>query len=105
MSDILDRIIAVKREEVRAAEQSAPLEELRLEASSRDIRDFVGALRAKHTAGLAAVIMFVFLLLTTLVFASIGILSASFAVVFKRGDPFGAIIGAGSALFSGVVEH
>jgi indole-3-glycerol phosphate synthase len=56
MSDILDRIIAVKREEVRAAEQSAPLEELRLEASSRDIRDFVGALRAKHAAGLAAVI-------------------------------------------------
>lgn len=54
MSDILDRIIAVKREEVRAAEQSAPLEELRLEASSRDIRDFVGALRAKHAAGLAA---------------------------------------------------
>jgi indole-3-glycerol phosphate synthase len=56
MSDILDRIIAVKREEVRAAEQSAPLEALRLEASSRDIRDFVGALRAKHAAGLAAVI-------------------------------------------------
>src|SRR5579872_5683860 len=56
MSDILDRIIAVKREEVRAAEQSAPLEDLRLEASSRDIRDFVGALRAKHAAGLAAVI-------------------------------------------------
>ncbi|MGF6791150.1 indole-3-glycerol phosphate synthase TrpC [Paraburkholderia sp. 35.1] len=56
MSDILDRIIAVKREEVRAAEQSVPLEELRLEASSRDLRDFVGALRAKHTAGLAAVI-------------------------------------------------
>ena len=50
MSDILDRIIAVKREEVRAAEQSAPLEELRLEASSRDIRDFVGALRAKAAA-------------------------------------------------------
>src|ERR1700761_1009325 len=56
MSDILDRIIAVKREEVRAAEQSAPLEELRLEASSRDIRDFVGALRAKHALGQAAVI-------------------------------------------------
>ena len=36
MSDILDRIIAVKREEIRAAEQSAPLEELRLEASARD---------------------------------------------------------------------
>ncbi|PMS20896.1 indole-3-glycerol phosphate synthase TrpC [Trinickia dabaoshanensis] len=56
MSDILDRIIAVKREEVRAAELSAPLEELRLEASSRDLRDFVGALRAKHEAGAAAVI-------------------------------------------------
>jgi indole-3-glycerol phosphate synthase len=56
MSDILERIIAVKREEVRAAELSAPLEELRLEASSRDLRDFVGALRAKHEAGKAAVI-------------------------------------------------
>ena len=56
MSDILERIIAVKREEVRAAELSAPLEELRLEASARDLRDFVGALRAKHAAGHAAVI-------------------------------------------------
>jgi ABC-2 type transport system permease protein len=43
-----------------------------------------------------------FLLLTTLVLASIGILSASFAMVFKRGDPLGMIIGTGSALFSGV---
>ena len=56
MSDILERIIAVKREEVRAAQLSAPLEELRLEASSRDVRDSVGALRAKHEAGAAAVI-------------------------------------------------
>ena len=54
MSDILDRIIAVKREEVRAAEQSAPLEELRLEASSRDLRDFVGALRAKVNGYISA---------------------------------------------------
>jgi len=43
-----------------------------------------------------------FLLLTTLVLASLGILSASFAMVFKRGDPFGIFLGAGSALFSGV---
>lgn len=43
-----------------------------------------------------------FLLLTTLVLSSIGILSASFAIVFKRGDPLGMIIGTGSALFSGV---
>jgi indole-3-glycerol phosphate synthase len=56
MSDILERIIAVKREEVRAAQQSVPLEELQLEASARDLRDFVGALRAKHAAGQAAVI-------------------------------------------------
>ncbi|WP_118184962.1 indole-3-glycerol phosphate synthase TrpC [Paraburkholderia phosphatilytica] len=56
MSDILERIIAVKREEVRVAEQSAPLEELRLAASAQDLRDFVGALRAKHELGEAAVI-------------------------------------------------
>ncbi|MEQ5839893.1 indole-3-glycerol phosphate synthase TrpC [Paraburkholderia acidicola] len=56
MSDILNRIIDVKRQEVRVAQQSAPLEELRLEASARDHRDFVGALRAKHAAGVPAVI-------------------------------------------------
>ena len=44
----------------------------------------------------------VFLLLTTVVLACLGILSASFAMVFKRGDPFGVFLGAGSALFSGV---
>ncbi len=43
-----------------------------------------------------------FLVLTTLVLACLGILSASFAMVFKRGDPFGLLLGAGSALFSGV---
>ena len=56
MSNILDKIISVKHEEVRAAQQSASIEELRLEASSRDLRDFVGALRAKHLDGRAAVI-------------------------------------------------
>jgi ABC-2 type transport system permease protein len=43
-----------------------------------------------------------FLLLTTVVLACLGILSASFAMVFKRGDPFAIFLGAGSALFSGV---
>jgi len=43
-----------------------------------------------------------FLVLTTLVLASLGILSASFAMVFKRGDPFAILLGAGTALFSGV---
>ena len=80
MSDILDRIIAVKREEIRAAEQSAPLEELRLEASSRDIRDFVGALRAKHTAGLAAVI------------SEVKKASPSKGVLRENFDPAGAVV-------------
>lgn len=44
----------------------------------------------------------VFLVLTTAVLACLGILSASFAMVFKRGDPFGIFLGTGSALFSGV---
>jgi len=44
-----------------------------------------------------------FLILMTLVLAAIGILSASFAMVFKRGDPFGLLIGITSTLFSGVL--
>lgn len=44
-----------------------------------------------------------FLVVTTLVLASVGIISASFAMVFKRGDPLALIIGTGSALFSGVL--
>ncbi|HMF58290.1 MAG TPA: ABC transporter permease [Pyrinomonadaceae bacterium] len=44
-----------------------------------------------------------FLVLTTMVLACVGILSASFTMVFKRGDPFGIILGTGSALFSGVL--
>jgi ABC-2 type transport system permease protein len=48
------------------------------------------------------VLAIAFLLLTTVVLACLGILSASFAMVFKRGDPFGLFLGAGSALFSGV---
>lgn len=44
----------------------------------------------------------IFLILTTMSLACIGILSASFAMVFKRGDPFAVLLGAGTALFSGV---
>jgi ABC-2 type transport system permease protein len=50
----------------------------------------------------SVILALVFLVLTTLVLASIGILSASFAMVFKRGDPFAILLGAGSAMFSGV---
>jgi ABC-2 type transport system permease protein len=44
----------------------------------------------------------VFLVSTTLVLASLGILSASFAIVFKRGDPFAILVATSSTLFSGV---
>lgn len=57
MSDILDKIVAVKREEIAAARAQRDLASLRREAEARtDVRDFVGALRAKITAGRAAVI-------------------------------------------------
>ena len=57
MSDILDRIIAVKREEVAAARQRVSLEAMRDDALSRVLtRDFEGALRRKVAAGRSAVI-------------------------------------------------
>ncbi|MCG1039004.1 MULTISPECIES: indole-3-glycerol phosphate synthase TrpC [Burkholderiaceae] len=58
MTDILDRIIAVKRDEIRAAQASAPLAALQLSAHARrgDLRDFVAALRAKHALGQPAII-------------------------------------------------
>ena len=57
MSDILDKIIAVKREEVAAAIKKMPLAAMREDAESRVLtRDFVGALRAKVAKGQAAVI-------------------------------------------------
>src|ERR1700722_15567222 len=56
MSDILERIIEVKRSEIRVAQERVSLEELRLQVSTRDSRDFVGALRAKHAEGKPAII-------------------------------------------------
>jgi indole-3-glycerol phosphate synthase len=57
MSDILDKIVAVKHQEVAAAQKRKPLELVRADAESRVLtRDFVGALRAKIAAGLPAVI-------------------------------------------------
>ena len=57
MSDILEKILAVKRDEVAAARQNRPLEALRGDAEKAAIpRDFIGALRAKISAGLPAVI-------------------------------------------------
>jgi len=57
MTDILDKIVAVKREEVAAAIQRKSLAAMRFDAESRVLtRDFVGALRAKIAAGQPAVI-------------------------------------------------
>jgi indole-3-glycerol phosphate synthase len=57
MADILDEIMAVKRQEVAAALKRKPLAVVRADAESRVLtRDFVGALRNKISAGQAAVI-------------------------------------------------
>ena len=57
MADILDKIVAVKREEIAAAKKKVPLEAMRADAESRVLtRDFEGALRRKIAAGKSAVI-------------------------------------------------
>ncbi|SFM80428.1 indole-3-glycerol phosphate synthase TrpC [Variovorax sp. OV329] len=57
MSDILNKIVAVKHEEVAAAKKRTSLESIRFDAESRVLtRDFVGALRSKIAAGQAGVI-------------------------------------------------
>ncbi len=61
MSDILQKIVAVKHQEIAAALPVRPLATVRAEAEARnrdlaDVRDFVGALRRKIEAGQAGVI-------------------------------------------------
>jgi len=57
MSDILDKIVAVKRDEISAARRQRDLPSLRRDAESLGgQRDFVAALRAKIAAGHAGVI-------------------------------------------------
>ncbi|MDP2064346.1 MAG: indole-3-glycerol phosphate synthase TrpC [Burkholderiaceae bacterium] len=57
MSDILEKIVAVKREEIAAAQKRVSLAAMRADAESRVLtRDFVGALRTKIAAGQLAVI-------------------------------------------------
>jgi len=57
MSDILSKIVAVKLEEIAAAQKRMPLAAMRADAESRVLtRDFEGALRRKIAAGRSAVI-------------------------------------------------
>jgi indole-3-glycerol phosphate synthase len=57
MSDILQKILAVKREEIAAARATKPDAALRAEAEAQPPpRDFVGAIRAKVSRGGTAVI-------------------------------------------------
>lgn len=57
MSDILNKIIATKREEVAAAQLAWPMAEVEAAAAAQSApRDFVGAIRGKIAAGQAAVI-------------------------------------------------
>lgn len=57
MSDILEKILAVKREEIAAAKQRRSFAATRSEAEKAGKpRDFVGALRSKISAGMPAVI-------------------------------------------------
>ena len=57
MNDILKSIVAVKHDEVAAAQKRMPLAAMRADAESRVLtRDFEGALRAKIAKGQAAVI-------------------------------------------------
>ena len=57
MADILERIVAVKAEEVARAKGAKPLAAVRKEAGlAEPVRDFAGALRARIAAGKPAVI-------------------------------------------------
>ena len=57
MSDILNKIVAVKQQEVAAAKERKSLAEVRADAESRVLtRDFEQALRSKVAAGASAVI-------------------------------------------------
>jgi len=57
MADILQRILATKREEIAAAKQAIPAREVETRArAAAPARNFLGAIRAKRAAGRPAVI-------------------------------------------------
>jgi indole-3-glycerol phosphate synthase len=57
VADVLQRILETKRSELRAAQTAVPLAQMQRRArAAPPVRDFAGALRAKISAGLPAVI-------------------------------------------------
>lgn len=57
MSDILQKILASKAEEVALAKQNIPLNQIQQHAkNATPVRDFTATIRAKHAAGLPAII-------------------------------------------------
>ena len=57
MTDILQRILAVKAQEIRAAQARTPLAQIQTAAKdAAPVRNFVGALREKIAGGSPAVI-------------------------------------------------
>ncbi len=57
MSDILNKIIATKHEEIATAQAARPLSVVETEAAAQPApRDFVGAIRARHSRGQPAII-------------------------------------------------
>lgn len=57
MADVLQKILATKREEIARASSSVPMEEIKRRASRTSApRDFVGAMRERISAGAPAVI-------------------------------------------------
>lgn len=57
MNDILQKILATKREEVAAARARVSFDQIKFQAEQRfDQRDFLGAIRARHAADVPAVI-------------------------------------------------
>lgn len=57
MTDILNKILATKAEEVAAAKAAVPLDEIKRQvAAAAPARDFLAAIHAKHAAAQPAVI-------------------------------------------------
>lgn len=57
MSDILQKILATKAEEVTAAQAALPLAELKsMAADAEPVRDFIGSIRRKHAQNQPAII-------------------------------------------------